>query len=576
LSATRNEIEAEKARREAERRLAGAKMLLERQPQSKHELRDWFEGALGYEFRQGEIVFSDRSYQDGHTVPIDWLYELYCLGNGMSDDGGWRELTPRELNDRPKSYLLHANRGGMKTLGMAAFWYTLNWWIPNYSAVHSAAEKVQAQKCIEYIRDNWAASPLFSDKVKANTEKATFANGSILYLVTASVAGFNAPHTIGFSCDEVELIKPEVLNQGYQIPQKQVGRNLPSLIVLGSTQKQPNLTMSKLIAECKRGEHRYIIWNAFDVVERCPDWRTEKLPAQLKCSDFGPIAEQLEVLERKQRIELNQTERELVTRLTEQRDALIANCPLVADCRGLAKLGSGHYSIDDILKALKSGRSVFEAEVLCKKPSMQGAVYELYGPENESLDAIYKPGLKVVGTADYGFSTDPAAGNLIAFNGPYCDVFHEVHAHNVFSRDQAKLYRRLSERFLVQYWIVDRTAKELIRYMRDEGLAVVPSQGSIKSGIEQLALLICNGEMFRSLRINPAACPETCLEIVSYKRSPATGEPLSNQPDHHCDGLRYFAYHLMLHRRILNTTVRPARRAGRSFGAVQRPTTRRG
>lgn len=566
---------AELQRKEAQARLDKAKALLQKQPETKAELRDWFTGALGFDFRMGDIVFSDQSYQEGNTVPLDWLYELYCLANGRSDDGEWRVLTARELNEKKKSFLLHGPRGGMKTLGMAALWFTLCWWIANYSAVHSAAEKAQAEKCIEYIRDNWAQSPLFSEHVKANTQRATFSNGSILYLVTASITGFNAPHTLGFSCDEVELVNPDVLNQGYSIPQKQVGRNLPALTILGSTQKQPNQTMAKLIAECQRGEHGYFIWNAFDVVERCPDWRTENLPPGLKCRDYGPIAEQLELLERKAAVELNKSERELLIRLVEQRETLIKNCPLVADCQGMAKQGSGHYSIDDILARLKAGRDVFEAEILCKKPSMRGAVYERYGPENETLEAVYKPGLKVIGRVDYGFTTDPAAAGLIAFNGPYYDQFLEVHETNIFSRDQAKMYRRLSDKYKVEYWIVDRTAKELIRYMREEGLRVVPSQGSIKSGIEQLALLICNGEMFRALRVNPKTCPKTCLELASYRKSPTTGEPLAHQEDHHCDGLRYFAYHLMLHRKILHPNLRQARRQGRSFGSGRPPASGR-
>ena len=536
------------------------------QPRTRAEFLEWLEVGLGTDFKGGTIVVGTQPLVESHTTPFAWMFEIYCLACARSSDDEWRELTEKEVSRALKKFLLHGPRGGMKTLGLAALWFTLCWFIPKYSVTHAATEKPQAAQCLEYLRDYWAKSPLFSDGItKVNTLGVEFANGSQLNLTTASVNGFNSDHTISFSCDEVETLPLGVLLEGLAIPQEEIGRNLPSITILGSTQKEPGMTMSELIRRSQRGEYQYLLWNCWDVVEECPDWRTEDLPAGLTCHDYSRLAEQVQDLERK-RLELRAPELAALQNLLAKQELLEQNCPLVADCQGIAKQGAGHLKIDRIIERLRDSREMFEAQTLCERPSPKGAVYPKFSKQNISEEAQYRTGLKVIGLADYGYALDPAAGNLVCLNGPFLDVFYEYHVEGELSDEQAAAYDQLSRRYGIEYWIVDISAKELITKMRRRGMTVIGSRRKVKSGIEKLSALICNGQGFRRLRIHPS-CTNTIDEIQALKKSPVTGKPKEGQPDHHCDCLRYLAEVISDQQQAGTIRIKPPRHAGRTLGS---------
>jgi hypothetical protein len=540
--------------------------VISHQPTTRAEFLEWLEVGLGTNFKGGKIVVGMQPLVEGHTTPFAWMFETYCLACGRSDDDEWRELSEKQISQALKKYLLHGPRGGMKTLGLAALWFTLCWFIPRYSVTHAATEKPQAAQCLEYLRDYWAKSPLFSDGIiKVNTLGVEFANGSRLNLTTASVNGFNSDHTISFSCDEVETLPMSILLEGLAIPQEEIGRNLPSITILGSTQKEPGMTMSELIRRSMQGEYKYLLWNCWDVVEECSDWRTEDLPAGLRCSDYSALTEQVEDLERR-RLELRAPELAALQELIAKLEQLERNCKLVADCRGIAKRGAGHLKIDRVIERLRDSREMFEAQTLCERPSPKGAVYPKFSKQNISDQALFRAGCRIIGLADYGYALDPAAANLVCLNGPYIDTFFEYHAEGVLSDEQAAAYELLSRRYGVEYWIVDISAKELITKMRRRGLTVIGSRRKIKTGIEKLSALICNGLGFRRLRIHPS-CTYTIDEIQALKKSPVTGKPKDGQPDHHCDCLRYLAEVISDQQQAGTIRIKPPRHAGRTLGS---------
>jgi hypothetical protein len=509
--------------------------LLTHPPTTKAELREVLETLLGGEFKTG-IVMSEAAAEPGHMPPLDWMWHAWCLAWNRSADGQWRPLG-RQDRVPQRSLLLHGPRGGMKTLAMAAFWFLICWYIPGYTYSHTAAEKAQSGFFIDYLH-LWAKSDTFKAGMKeAFSLKVTFANRSQIYILTASMRGLNAPHTLSIGIDEVEIMEQALLQQALQIPQDQPGFDFPSLIMLASTQKRANWGMSQLIkSSVKEGRYKYIIWNSFDVVEACPAWRREKIEERgLKCSDWAVLAAQRAQLELKAESEvLSVMEEETLKALTLKMNMLLSNCKLAMDCRGLAVGGTGHLSIETLLQRINNlDRATWEAENLCKRPSTEGAVYTQLSEENLSEDAIYRPDEgRVIAGIDYGF-IDKAVIVIALEHRIFVDVFYEEAHEGYYQEDLLPITKALANRFRVEKWIVASDAKELIRGMRKAGLPVVRSSRKSKlAGCDHVASLICDGTGLRRLRFHPVDAYMTYEQMESYQRKNNSAEPKDGDDDH--------------------------------------------
>ena len=177
---------------------------------------------------------------------------------------------------------------------------------------------------------------------------------------------------------------------------------------------------------------------------------------------------------------------------------------------------------------------------MCWRPSPTGAVYPKFDQGNVSSEALWRPGLRTIGAADYGFANDPAAGNLFCRDGNLWSCFLEYHELNMPAEDQARAYFELSKRYDVETWYVDGSAAELIRYMRRLGLTVVAIKRKLSGGIDKVSSLLLNGMGVRTLRFHPSL-KFTLREMRAYELSDTTKKPRLNQEDHHCDCVRYFA-----------------------------------
>src|SRR5258705_3840752 len=102
---------------------------------------------------------------------------------------------------------------------------------------------------------------------------------------------------------------------------------------------KPGGLMSKIVDRAEKGGARVIRWCILDVLEKCPK------------------------------------ERECAT------------CPLEADCGGKAKEADGFVSIDDaILMKGRVSRDTWEAEMLCRKPSVRDCVFGAFEADVHVLE----------------------------------------------------------------------------------------------------------------------------------------------------------------------------------------------
>jgi hypothetical protein len=476
---------------------------------------------------------------EGNCVPLDWIWKVYALANARSDDGNWRELSEREISKSKKEFLFKGPRGGSKTESIAALWFTISWFAPNYSVTHTSTEVAQATTCLSYVAE-WASSSLFKGMVdKANSRVGViFKNGSRFVIRTGSLDGLNHEHTISLSLDEVETFPMDLVGQAMQIPQKQVGSPYPSIILLASTQKKPELNMARHIKDAlTKGKYCYMIWNCFDIGERCKDERREDLPPDITCADYPGLLEELSELGTRKRTD---AEDAIYEKLNGYLEALETNCPLVIDCHGRLINATGHLSIDTLITRITTlDRETWKAENLCEEAARGSSVYKKLSAANLSEDAVYIPGQRVYAGVDYGMVGALTVATFWGINGAHVDCIAEYGVENAFEEDLIPVFIDFQRKYNVKSWAVDNSALNLVAKMRKAGL---PARRVSKTPklfkIDHVAGMICDGRNFRRLRFHPVNAYSTYEQMLYYGFKKDSKTPKDGDDDY-CDSAGY-------------------------------------
>lgn len=494
------------------------------------------------------IVMPDVVLTEGHTSLLDLSWMIFSIAQGRNWDGSDRLLTEDEMIDVERKHLtewlLHGARGGSKTFMVAAIIMALCIFVPGYGAIHCAAEKQQSERVIKYLT-GWIlakGSPIGPMcKGKPLKTKIEFVNDSAIHLTTGSTkTGVNSAHVPWLSYDEVELGDLNIIEEAMGIPQAQVGRNLPAMVVLLSTQKEAGLVMSELIKRTTgaQSDLSYAKWNFLEVIERCPEARTRRLPQGLVCADHKRLLkrrvelELIDVRSRNANEELAVVNRKL-ERLTE-------NCKLTEFCEGKAKLGEGYMTIGTVLMRLRRmGRPKFLAQMNCSRPSPENAVYPEFGDENFDMRAVARLNAPTFGIIDPGYAQDPVAILLMNAHDGYIDCFYEEETWERMGNTRiVTRARQLTEDFGIDEWIVDNSAPELVDLMLEEDLYTERApKRPVEEGVNKVTTAL-NDQGFRRLRFNPASCSRTIECMYNYKRK--NGKiPRQPKVDHLPDCVRY-------------------------------------
>jgi hypothetical protein len=515
-----------------------------RPPRTRGQFVEFIERALSYGFTRGDIVLAtdvlSNTIPDAETcVPADWMWEIYCLANGRSSDGQWRLLSEKEISRAKREFLLRGPRGGSKTEGIAALWWTICWFAPRYSVTHTSTERAQSLTCLEYVIC-WGNSRLFGDLVsKANSVAgAHIKNGSRFVVRTGSLDGLNHEHTISLSLDEVETFPLDLIGQAMQIPQQQVGSPYPSIILMASTQKKPNLGMATHIKDAvTKGKYRYMAWNCWDVGQRCQIWRRENLPAEISCEDYEAIHAEIKSLESHTRLHDDEL---FYQRLLEYRTILEGNCALVADCAGRLINGTGHLDINTLITRITTlDRDTWEAENLCGSPSRTGTIYSRLSTANQNEAAVYVDGETVYAGVDYGLVGALTVVTFFGLNDAYIDCFQDACYEQMFEEDLVPEFVDFQHKYGVKLWTVDGNAINLIKKMKNAGLKVAYSSRRPKiTKIDHAAKFICDGRGFRRLRFHPVNAYNTFNQLLyyGYKKD---GKTPQEEDDDYCDSTIY-------------------------------------
>jgi len=249
----------------------------------------------------------------------------------------------------------------------------------------------QAARCYKYT-SKYLFHPLLADMnmvIKNIMEETVLTNGSVYEQLVGTVTGVNSPHPNKLRADEVELMKPEVIEEMKNVPSSYNGWKSHTLYT--STRKYYDGQMAELVSNSKAKGHssKVMIWCYKDVSEPCPDERSGVNPMSFEVEDIFHHGEKVLV---------NAYE-------------YCGDCALLPSCRGDLKRARGVIPIDDSIKKWNTlDRDTWLAQKECIEPPRTSLFYYEWDEKfNVPAEGVkFNPAYQVEMFADFtGGGEDP-------------------------------------------------------------------------------------------------------------------------------------------------------------------------
>jgi hypothetical protein len=385
-----------------------------------------------------------------HKTPWHMIWESYKV-----DLPEYSKMPPQDI-------IAVGPREGYKTLSTAKLIAMESLLKPKVTISSMAAVIKQAARCYRYA-SQYLFHPLLTDMnmvVKNIMEETRLANSSVYEQLVATVSGVNSPHPNKLRADEVELMKPEVVEEMKNMPSSYNGWKAHTLYT--STRKYFDGLMSELIAQAaKKGySTKTIIWCYKDVSEPCPDERSGVNPHTFEVEDIFHHGEKVIV---------NAYE-------------YCGDCPILPSCKGDLKRAKGMIPIDDSIKKWNElDRDTWLAQKECVEPPRTALFYydwdEKFNVPKEGVP--YNPAYPVEMFCDFtGGGEDPSVFQ-----------FWQKYDSNDYLIMEL-VYRRRS---------TGDVGREVERICREKGIRPMRMMGD-SSQMQQIRDLQATTSFFRSLR----------------------------------------------------------------------------
>ncbi|OXU14758.1 phage terminase large subunit family protein [Sedimentisphaera salicampi] len=408
-----------------------------------------------------------------------------------------------ELEGRPNGdCLVWANRGGGKTLCGAVLTVLDAVLRPGCSIKILSGSQEQARRMYEYTARFMEEG--FHDMLSGKITKSslTLENSSSVEVLTQSSRNVRGRHIHKLRCDEIELFDPDVYQAAQYITKSDQG--ITAAMEAASTMHQPYGIMSEAVNTANKSAMPVFRWNLWDVIEKCTD-RT--------CS----------------------------------------SCPLLEDCRGIAKNAQGYYRIDDAVSQMqRASRSSWEAEMLCKKPSTSRCVFPSFKRNANVRKIDFNVSRRLFRSIDFGFVNpfvclwieQDSEGNVF--------VIREYVARQRTAAENCRQVRRLTPASAsIAGTFCDPAGSQtsqisgtsVVNEFRKQGINLRWKASRITPGLEVIRQHIRNAAGKARLFIDPS-----CVNLIEAMESyhyPAkcAGDELPEKDgiyDHYIDALRYF------------------------------------
>lgn len=232
---------------------------------------------------------------------------------------------------RPSDIVAVGPREGFKTLSTAKLNAIELLLKPKIEIASIGAVMKQATRCYKFT-SRYLLHPILSEMqkvIKNIMEETILDNASRYEQLVANLSGVNSPHPQKLRADEVDLMKPEVVEEMKMVPSSYGGWQSHTLYT--STRKFVDGIMSNLVSKAAKpggNSTRTIIWCYKDVSEPCPDERSGVNPKIYEVEDIFHHGEKIVV----------------------EAYEYCGDCQLLPSCRGDLKRSRGILPIDDTIK----------------------------------------------------------------------------------------------------------------------------------------------------------------------------------------------------------------------------------
>lgn len=311
-------------------------------PQTDDELHAWITRNIGINMPRTAVC-------EGHVAPFQFIADLFF--------------------QRTVSVVAMANRGGSKTFGVAVLHLLNMLYRPGIECATVGAIEQQArraymhfQKLIDQCAKDAVATSLMSE--------TRFKNGSRLEILPGTVNAVNGPHPQIVHFDEVELMDPEVYQEGQNMPagKKINDKQFNAISVITSTRKRGIGMMQSLIDEISEAKlqgaqapyelYAWCIYETAAAVNNCqvayPDLSEEE-----RC----PCATVIK------------------GRWENGQPRSLKDC-----CQGRLARSDGWIPFDDVASTFtKVSQDIWEAQQECSKPSTAGLVMPQFSRERHGI-----------------------------------------------------------------------------------------------------------------------------------------------------------------------------------------------
>lgn len=447
---------------------------------------------------------------------VQACFDLRVPRRAKSDVGGPFEYLRDAFFDAPGDAVVWANRGGGKTmLGAAATLLDLLF-KPGIEVRILGGSLQQAERMYTHLRAlldrpvlRKGGGVLASEPTQ---RRVVLQNGSRVELLACSQRSVRGTRVQVLRCDEVEEIDREVWSAAQMVTRStDCGHtHVPGRVEALSTMHRP----VGLMAELTRSSNRRLYkWNALDVSARCP--------AKMTCQ----------------------------------------GCVLWNDCLGQAKQSDGFIPIADLIRQRERvSDRVWDAEMMCRRPTTLEAVYPSFDPvsfvsgdEPWHEAALKTPGVWF-GGMDFGlrcptvllwaWAEHRGPDAILHIAGEYSATDQTVEANLAVANRVANKHE-LPTADRLDALAVDpaghqrsgQTGRSDVQVLRRAGCNVRAPRAPLRLGIEAVMRRMDRG----LIRIHPR-CQGLITALQSYRYDPGRAqreEPLKDGPDHACDALRY-------------------------------------
>ncbi|MHC4700469.1 MAG: hypothetical protein ACYTFQ_07825, partial [Planctomycetota bacterium] len=436
-------------------------------PMTKRDLKNYVKVFLG-------INVPDKKICSEHQNPMDYLWHSF------SADRVKKTAEAQDASRPNADAIVWANRGGGKTQ-LAAVATLLDCVLkPNCQVRILGGSGEQAGRMYEYLtgflQDGFEQSlggPILKTKCR-------FTNGSSVEVLTQSAKSVRGRHIQKLRCDELELFDEDVFAAAKFTTQSKAG--ITAAMELISTMHRPYGLMHEAVVSAAKLGTPIFKWCVWEVIEKCVD---------RNCSQ----------------------------------------CHLWIDCRGRAKTANGYLKIDDCLTQMRrSSRAGWEAEMLCRRPSRENAVFDDFDPAVHVRQVDYNPDLPLYRAIDFGFVNPFVClwiqvddeGVVRVIDEYVCSrATIDVHAEQMKSRTPIP-EEQVAGTFCdpAGKGVNDVTGTSAVRELRTMGIAVRFRRSGILDGIELIRRAIRSGDGRSSLIISPGCRRLTeAMECYHYPES---------------------------------------------------------